>query len=500
MKSEREASLQSGTNLDESRLPVWPHATAFRMRPQTAALVGSAVALAGALAGAFLLVRVGPLPALVLLVALVAGLLVAVDPRSGLWVVLVIIALLPYAVVPIKVVITPPLLELAGMAVVGTWLVQSFLDRSRTIPFHPLVLLVLLFAGVSLFAFVLGIGRGYTSQTYHDYAKFLISLSLFFVAWSVLRQMADHRRLTIVFVSVSGLAAALGLALYAGGPGVTLTVLARLIPYGYPASRIVRYIEDDPAKPMRLTSTSVDPNSFAGLLAPAFVIAVTQVVARRPVVPRWLAAGAAALIGPALLLTYSRAGWLGAAFGLGLVAVAGYRWLFVPGGVGLAAAVLLGVGEGVFQRLWQGFTLQDRATQMRLEEYRTALALLREYPAFGVGFGHAPTVELWTGVSSIYLLVAERMGLIGLLVFLAAVVGILWRGWRSWLRERRDDAGSDLLLSWLGAQGAVLLIGLFDHYYVNISFPHMVAVFWLVQAVVLRLAVDRQTRPVGAKG
>ncbi|MCX2727687.1 O-antigen ligase family protein [Thermomicrobium sp. 4228-Ro] len=476
----------------ELRLPVWPHTTAFRMRPPIAALVGSGVAVAGALASALLLVRFGPVPALAVLIAVLAGILVAVDPRSGLWVVLAIIALLPYAVIPIKVVITPPLLELVGLGVVGTWLLQSFLDRSRSVPFHPLVLSVLLFAGVSLFAFVLGIGRGYTTQTYHDYAKFLISLSLFFLAWSVLRRLADYRRFTTVFLSASGLAAVLGLALYAAGPGMTLAVLARLIPYGYPATRIVRYIEDDPAKPMRLTSTSVDPNSFAGLLAPAFVIAVAQAVARRPVIPRWLAVSAAATIGPALLLTYSRAGWLGAVFGVGLIALARYRWLFLPGSAGLVTAMTLGIGEGVFERLWQGFTLQDPATQMRLEEYRTALALLRAYPAFGVGFGEAPTVELWTGVSSIYLLVAERMGLVGLITFLAAVLGILALGWRTWLRERREDAWSDLLLSWLGAQGALLLIGMFDHYYLNISFPHMVGVFWLVQAIVLRLAVDRR--------
>jgi len=124
---------------------------------------------------------------------------------------------------------------------------------------------------------------------------------------------------------------------------------------------------------------------------------------------------------------------------------------------------------------------------MRLEEYRTALAILREYPAFGVGFGQAPTVELWTGVSSIYLLVAERMGLLGLGTFLLVVIGILGIGWRA-LRQAGWDERSDLLLAWLGAQGAALLIGLFDHYYVNISFPHMVAIFWFTHVMVLGLA------------
>lgn len=472
----------------EHQLPVWPQATAYGLPPGLANIVGVVLAFLGSVALASITVRFGPIPATAVLGALVVAVMIAVDVRAGLWVVLAIAVLLPYAVIPVKVVITPPLLELVGLSVLAVWLLQLFLRRDVVIPSHPVLLGFIVFLAVTLFAFVLGIGRGYTTQTYHDYTKFLVSSSLFFVAWSSLRILHDFRWMTVVFLVVTSAAALLGLVLYAGGPDFTLAVLARLVPYGYPTSRIVRFIEDDPAKPMRLTSTSVDPNSFAGLLALAFVVGVAQFVARRPVVPRWLAAGASVVSGFALLLTYSRAGWLGAAFGLGVVALVRYRWLFLPGGLGLVGAILFGVGEGFFQRLWQGLTLQDRATQMRLEEYRTALAILREYPAFGVGFGQAPTVELWTGVSSIYLLVAEQMGLLGLVTFLLVVIGILGIGWRA-LRQAVWDERSDLLLSWFSAQAAALLIGLFDHYYVNISFPHMVALFWLTHVMVLGLAV-----------
>ncbi|MCX7623722.1 MAG: hypothetical protein N2Z82_08245 [Thermomicrobium sp.] len=44
-----------------------------------------------------------------------------------------------------------------------------------------------------------------------------------------------------------------------------------------------------------------------------------------------------------------------------------------------------------------------------------------------------------------------------------------------------------------------MLIGSFDHYYVNISFPHMVAVFWIVQAVVLRMSMLRSSMRSSAK-
>ncbi|WP_448576818.1 O-antigen ligase family protein [Thermomicrobium sp.] len=470
--------------MSERLLPIWPVAEWSPVEPTLARLAGTLVAGIGAIALAVVLVLFGPLPAALVLPGIVAMLLIVSDVRAGLWVVLAIIALVPYAVIPVKIVVTPPLLEVAGLGVLSVWLLRLFLRRDETIPNHPLLIAVMLFVAVTVFAFVLGVDRGYTSQTYHDFAKFLVSLGLFFVAWSSFQGYADVRRFTRVFLVLASVAAAIGLVLYAGGPRLTLAVLARLIPYGYPGTRIVRYIEDDPAKPMRLTSTSVDPNSFAGLLALAVVLAVTMTVAQRPAVPRWLASLAAVVSGSALLLTYSRAGWLGAAFGIGLVALARYRWLLVPAGLGLAGVIMLGFGERFLERLWQGFMLQDPATRMRLEEYRTALTIIREYPAFGVGFGAAPTVELWTGVSSIYLLIAERVGLLGLGTFLVAVVGIAWTGWRTWHRMAASAEG-DLLLAWLGAQAAALLIGLFDHYYVNISFPHMVAIFWLAHAMVL---------------
>lgn len=470
------------------RLPIWPQAIEHGCSPGRVAFGGLLVTVVGAAMLAGVVVQRGPIPAAAAILGLVAAVVVASDARAGLWVMVAVAALLPYAVIPVKVVITPPVLEVIGLAVLTVWSIQLFLRRDSAIPIHPAVAAVAVYLSVSLFAFILGVGRGYTTQTFHDYAKFLVGSSVFFVAWTVLGTLHDVRRTTVVFLGSAGVAAAIGLVLYAGGPSLTLTVLSRLVPYGYPSSRIVRFIEDDPAKPMRLTSTSVDPNSFAGLLALAFVVGLAQFVARKPVVPRLVTGLVVAVCGAALLLTYSRAGWLGAAVGVAIVALARYRWLLVPGALGTTGAIGLGIGEGFFERLWQGFTLQDRATQMRLEEYRTALAIIREYPAFGVGFGQAPSVELWTGVSSIYLLVAEQMGLLGLAALTIALVSSAVQGWRAW-RTAEWDERSDLLLAWLAAQAATLLIGLFDHYYMNISFPHMVMLFWLTQAFVLVLAL-----------
>jgi polysaccharide biosynthesis protein PslJ len=446
------------------------------------------LAVLGSLALAVAVVEYGVFAGLGLLLGLIGAVAIVSDVRAGLWAAVAVATLLPFGVIPMRVGLTLTLLEAALILTIGIWLLQLMLLRDRIFPATLQSSLVFLLLMVTLFAFLLGIGRGYTSQTFHDYFKFVLAVAIVCVVWTSVHSLADARRLTTVLLLGGGASALLGLALYAAGPGISERVLARLIPIGYPDHRIVRFIEDDPARPMRLVSTSVDPNSIGGMLALVFVLAAAQGIARNRLIPLWLCVPVAALSAPALLLTYSRGAWLGAAAGLGVVAVLRYRWLIPAGLAALAPVMFFGFGAGFVERLWLGFTLQDPATRLRISEYRNALAIIREYPAFGVGFGDAPSIELQAGVSSIYLAIAQRTGFVGLAAFLLAIGAVLYVGLKFW-RGRRAHAEGDLMLALLAALVAALVIGVFDHYFFNISFPHMAALLWGLAGLVLALAV-----------
>ena len=60
---------------------------------------------------------------------------------------------------------------------------------------------------------------------------------------------------------------------------------------------------------------------------------------------------------------------------------------------------------------------------MRFGEYKDALILIARYPFFGVGFTGVPDIDIYLGVSMLYLIIAENMGLIGLAIFVAILVG-----------------------------------------------------------------------------
>jgi len=114
---------------------------------------------------------------------------------------------------------------------------------------------------------------------------------------------------------------------------------------------------------------------------------------------------------------------------------------------------------------------------MRLGEYKDALALISRYPWFGVGFAGSPDADLYVGVSNLYLLMAEEMGVVGVISFLIVVGSFLARLWRTW-RRTVDPRMEALLLGLAAAVVGVMVGGFLDHYLFNLVYPHISALFW----------------------
>jgi O-antigen ligase len=141
--------------------------------------------------------------------------------------------------------------------------------------------------------------------------------------------------------------------------------------------------------------------------------------------------------------------------------------------------LLLPQTQWYVQHFLEGLRGEDLATQMRLGEYKDALILISRHPWFGVGFAGAPDIDTYIGVSSVYLLIAEEIGIVGLGVFLM-IMGSAVRRMLGWLRHLRHNPRLEsILLSLLTAQLGALVSGVVDHYFFNINFQHAVALFWL---------------------
>ncbi len=329
-----------------------------------------------------------------------------------------------------------------------------------------------------------------TSTTIRNFAELLLAIGFFFVLVNTLRRRADLDLLARLIMLAGGAAAAIAVIFYVIPETWTIRVLDALARFNYPGGAgALRYIEDDPANPMRAIGTMIDPNVLGGFLILVASLTAPQVVGPTPLFPRRWVALFFGLELLALYLTYSRGSLVGLAAGLLVIGLLRYRKLLVAAAIGAALLLLLPQTQAYVARFIEGIQLQDRATLMRLGEYKDALALISRYPVLGVGFAGSPDADLYVGVSNLYLLMAEIMGVVGLAAFLAVIVGYTGSLWRAW--RRVTDPGLEALLLGLGgALIAALVGGIFDHYLFNLVYPHMSVMLWSL--IGLGMATTRQ--------
>jgi O-antigen ligase len=292
------------------------------------------------------------------------------------------------------------------------------------------------------------------------------------------RTRKELEQLVLIIILAGFGEAMIGVILYFLPRALTVRLLSALRIFNYPAGwGVLRFIRDDPALPMRATSTSIDPNILGGLLILVASLTVPQLFTQRPIFKRVLAVPILAVMGLCLILTFSRGSLIGLGCALALLGVVKYRRLLpVLIIAGLLLLCLPQTQEYVVHFL-QGLRAQDLATKMRLGEYKDALILIRRYPLIGVGFIGTPDIDIYLGVSSLYLLIAEEMGLVGLGVFLAIIAIFFSYTWRSWKSMDYDPRLEAILLGLQTAVVGGLVGGLLDHYL--FSYPHAVAFFWL---------------------
>jgi polysaccharide biosynthesis protein PslJ len=473
-------------SLGEVMAPAGPY------RPLVAVLLSLTVAV---VIGAGVAVA-GPLLLVVALVALGVGLAMLTNPMYLLWSTLAVIALLPFATIPVDIGVTPTFLEIC---IAGAFAVAFFGQGARAraeLHVSPVGWALLLFMGLAVASFVAGVSHARPTVTsLRRFADILLSLSLFYLVLNALVEERELRRTYAVLLGLGTAAAFVGIVLYFLPSTLSERLLVALSRVGYPGGGVLRYIEDDPSQALRAIGTSVDPNVFGGMLAFMGGLVAPQLFVRRRLLPTLVCWGAAGVIGIALLLTFSRGSMFGLVVAVGALGLFRHRqilWLLAAGAV---LVFLLPQTREYVAHAVAGLQGQDLATQMRFGEYKDALLLIGRYPWFGVGFTGAPDVDIYLGVSSVYLLVAEEMGVIGLLTFLVAAAAFFVYVVPGARLARDGDPAMEAVI--LGAATAVmagLVAGILDHYLFNLSFPHAAALLWVTVALgvaAARLVKDR---------
>ncbi|MCO6449146.1 MAG: O-antigen ligase family protein [Caldilineales bacterium] len=443
-----------------------------------------ALLVVAALAVGLVIGVAGPLVSLALAFVAIAGWVVLRSPLWGLVGIIAISTLLPFATLPFKIGFTPSFLDLAIFATFMVWIMAYALRSETRLETSSIGLVIALFLVIAAFTFAMGLQYARpTSNNLRQFMEMVISITLFFVVINVARQRDRLFLLARVLMLGGAAAATIGILFYIIPQSATVWALDRLARFGYPGGfGALRFINDDPEGVMRAIGTSIDPNVFGGLLILIGLITLPQLFTEKPLFARRWVALMLGLELACLFLTMSRGSMIGFAFGAVVIGLLRYRKLLALGLVAGILFLVLPVTQEYVQYMLVGLAGQDRSTQMRFGEYKDALNLIARYPVFGVGFTGVPEIDLYIGVSSLYLLMAENMGLIGLGVFLLAMaffLNALFQG----LRSQPDEQIAALLIGILGAIIGLLAAGVFDHYLFNLTYPHMTSLLWITVGI-----------------
>ena len=296
-----------------------------------AATVGTALGIAVA--------TVPPLPLLSGLLVGTAALAILRSPNLGVVLFVVMATLLPFAVVPIRIVFAPTFVDIILTALLSSWAIR-ILRRDQGLRLSLPHLFLAIFLGLTTVSLLMGTAlAALTPEQLRLFLKLVNSLLLFFSVVQVVRAEADLIAVNRALIIAAVAAAAIALGLYVLPREQALELLLTLEPIGYPTGPdVLRPIAG--ADALRAIGTAVDPNVLGALLMIAGTLIAAQLTARRSVLTRWLLLGGAAAILPAIALTFSRSSWVGLVAGLAFLATFRDRrlWLLAP-----AAALALTV-------------------------------------------------------------------------------------------------------------------------------------------------------------
>ena len=457
-------------------------------------LVGATAVLAG-----IVLAFGGPIAGAAVVMGGLAIFLVLRNIEIGFFAVIGVVALLPFATLPVDIGLTPTFLDFALGAAIVVWLLGIVTGKQRRIITAPVALPLILFIIVAVFAFIFGLANGPLTPTLlRKFAELLLSLGFVLIVIDYCRTWVRLDRLVQFLLLMGAGAAVIAISLWLLPDDTANSALNALSRVGYPGGWVIRYIEENPELSERAIGTSVDPNSLGGLLLMIGALVGPQIATRKPLFRRWVIWGIAGLVFLALILTFSRGAMLGLAAGLGFVAVARYRRLIPYMLVAALLLLMLPFTQAYIARFLEGFQGSDLATQMRFGEYKDALRLIARYPVFGVGFAGSPDIDLYTAVASVYFTIAGRMGLFGLSAFFGVIGTVFIYAFRNRKAARIDERRDAV---WLGLHAALvgaLVAGVFDHYLFNMDFHHAVTIFWMVLG--MAVAATRLVREAAVPG
>ncbi|MEK7139237.1 MAG: O-antigen ligase family protein, partial [Patescibacteria group bacterium] len=299
-------------------------------------------------------------------------------------------------------------------------------------------------------------------------------------AASLARHTAEAMVLAVMLSSgaVSQLRLAIGLVISATPQAVVgwWQVTAQMVPAAkwlglaaqWPAVAGTAVVEVGGERWLRAYGAFPHPNMLAIWLALGLVAVIWLATQAKTASQRWLVYGAAMIMVPTLVATFSRAGYIAAAVGMLVVLVRVWQQQRFNRVVGLTVGIMAVMATLSVALWWPILTtrvdatsrLEQQSIDQRLVQYDQASQLIQRYPIGGVGLSNmtaavvtnlnaTPPAWWYQPVHSLYALPVVELGIVG---------GLLWAIFLVTIAVTRYQS------AWVGLGAVLLAAGLFDHF------------------------------------
>lgn len=368
----------------------------------------------------------------------------------------------------------PDILNLLFMIfMVGVYLYKALFKQVNPLIEQPIDMPIIFYVAVIIISTITSIDP---SGSFRDLAIHLTSIGFLFVIVNNIKTKKDFNIL-IVFLVISA----------------TLVAL-----YGFYQYKVGVEIEDkwvdavnNPDVKTRIYSVFGNPNIFAEYLIMVIPISLSLFWFSKKIHKKAIFLVTSLILILALVLTLSRGGWVGFAFGM-------FVFLLLIEKRLLLSIIPLGLGaiyflpQTILNRILSIVNFADSSNSYRIRMWKITLDIIKDNWLVGVGFGHLPfkaTFETYIRTMptyhahNTYLETMAEMGVLGFIIFIAFIF-ILFKYSIKKLIKGKDNYIRVMAIGVVSGLAAVLAHGAVENV---LYIPRIITTFWILVALLLTL-------------
>jgi O-antigen ligase len=245
----------------------------------------------------------------------------------------------------------------------------------------------------------------------------------------------------------------------------------------------------------RLLSSFFDPNFVGGFLALILSAALGVYFYTREKGKKALYILLMLVLGVALILTYSRSGYLAMVVAGAIICFLRSRLSIVIGIAAIIATFIL--VPRTLTRITEGLSVDETGVK-RIESWAKAVSIVPEYPLLGTGYntfgfvqdalGTADEFDVnnRSGVENSFLTVLVTTGIVGFVSFAYLYFVILRSLYRNWKSKALPDRWRGLNLGVFAGIVGLLFHAIFIH---SLMYPFILVFFWVLIGLALKSAI-----------